>query len=243
MVLIMTFFSTSLFPSTLYSASQSTDEAALAPLLAFKAMGLSELLHCTRSDKFDKKLAESDFSSPACLTPKITKTVRHMRVDVEWPRVLEIKNLAFHKRWDYHPETTRQIVSAVRSRLHAAEQMSLCVWFYAEDSFQKHWWKLLGEMRTLCPPYAKYLTEVRTDYSDLTYNNLGVLQDDDRPAKPVSTVTVSHNDEHRTVTLIADAAGEQQMVDDQATRLREIPIESIWTRFLFPRTFYPSYGE
>ncbi|KAJ4209015.1 hypothetical protein NW767_000924 [Fusarium falciforme] len=205
---------------------ESTDEAALAPLFAFKAMDLSELLHCARRDKFDEKLDECDFSSPARLVPKITKTVRHMRVDAAWSRLLEIENLAFHKRWDSHPETTRQIVSAVVSRLHTAEQMSLCFWFFPGDSFQKHWWKLLGEMRTLCPPYAKYLTEVRTDYSDLTYNNLGVLQDD-RPAKPVSAVTVSHNDEHCTVTLIANTAEEQQIVDGQATRLRDIPIESI----------------
>lgn len=146
-------------------------------------MDLSKLLPYARHDQFDKTLEECDFSSPARLIPKITKAVRHLRVDVAWSRLLETENLAFHKQWDSHPETTRQIVSAVVFWLHAAAKMSLRMWFYPEESFQKHWWKLLGEMRTFCPPWAKYLTEIRTDDSNLTYNNLGALQKHDhRPS-------------------------------------------------------------
>lgn len=77
----------------------------------------------------------------------------------------------------------------------------------------------------------------RTGYTDLTYNNIGTLQDEQRPERPVAAVSIFHSAEHRTVALIASAAEEQQMIDERVLRLRQTPLPSVWIADPYSRWF------
>ncbi|KAF5013101.1 hypothetical protein FDECE_871 [Fusarium decemcellulare] len=78
---------------------KSKDEAALDTLIAFRAMDLSELHdNINMRDDDAKDLKGADLQSLGRI-PLITKTVRHMRVEVDWDRVFEVKSLAFYRDW------------------------------------------------------------------------------------------------------------------------------------------------
>ncbi|KAF4471826.1 hypothetical protein FALBO_1263 [Fusarium albosuccineum] len=79
--------------------SKSKDEVALDTLIAFRAMDLSELHdNINMPDDDAKDLKGVDLQSLGRI-PLITKTVRHMRVEVDWDRVFEVMSLAFYRDW------------------------------------------------------------------------------------------------------------------------------------------------
>ncbi|RSL62342.1 hypothetical protein CEP54_005782 [Fusarium duplospermum] len=94
-----------------------------------------------------------------------------------------IPNAEFFKIAEDRPTAARRIVSEVLSRLRSSPKAALTIWFFAKAFFEKHWVYILPRMRCLSPPFAKFLADVRTDHTDLTYNNLGAINEDERPVR------------------------------------------------------------
>jgi hypothetical protein len=201
---------------------------AMATLDAFVADDLSELApHATASDVLAKLLGDADLTDPAKDIHKVSPTVRHMRFDIDWSNVFVMHNAEFDRDWDMHPDTMRRIVSGVRSLLPKRGITSLAVWFYPEDTFKNYWSEILDNATAVRSPYADYLVNVRTNHADLTFNNLGSILPEDKPTRPVKEVTYFFNAEHRTIALMAGAAEEQEMHNDRAVSLIDIPIPAV----------------
>ncbi|KAH7262223.1 hypothetical protein BKA59DRAFT_505260 [Fusarium tricinctum] len=207
----------------------STENAqAMATLKAFVADDLSELApHVDASDVLGELLGDADLTDPANDIQKVSSTVRHMRLEIDWSNVYVIHNAEFNHDWRKHPDAMRRIVSAVRSRLLKRGTSSLAVWFYPEETFSNNWNDVLNNITAFGNPYADYLVNVRTDHTDLTFNNLGSILPEDKPTRPVEEVTYFFNAEHRTIALLAGAAEEQEMHDDRAASLIDVLIPAV----------------
>ncbi|SPJ73723.1 uncharacterized protein FTOL_03453 [Fusarium torulosum] len=204
----------------------STENAqAMATLDEFVADDLSELApQANASDVLAELLGDADLTDPAKDIHKVSPTVRHMRFNIDWRNVFIMHNAEFDHDWDMHPATMRRIVSAVRSRLPKRGTTSLAVWLYPEDTFKDNWIEILDSVTAVGNPYADYLVNVRTNYTDLTFNNLGSILPKDKPTRPVEEVTYFFSAQHRTLELMAGAAEEQEMRDDRAASLLDTPI-------------------
>jgi hypothetical protein len=207
----------------------STQNAqAMATLKAFVADDLSELAPYEKaSDVLRELLGDVNLTDPAEDIQKVSPTVRHMRIDIDWSNVYVIHNAEFDRHWDRRPDTMRRIVSAVRSLLPKRGITSLAVWFYPEDTFKNYWSEILDNVTAVRNPYADYLVNVRTNHTDLTFDNLGSILPEDKPNRPVDEVTYFFNPEHRTIALMAGAAEEQEMHDGRAVSLVDIPIPAV----------------
>ncbi|KAJ3528630.1 hypothetical protein NM208_g10115 [Fusarium decemcellulare] len=191
---------------------KSKDEAALDTLIAFRAMDLSELHdNINMPDDDAKDLEGTDLQSPG-RTPLITKTVRHMRVEVDWDRVFEVKSLTFYRDW-------QELGNLSSDREDGQEVMS--------------------NPTIVAKPYTRYLTGVRTTYKDLTFNNLGSLTPKERPDRPVPATTIFINGEHRLVLLISGAVEEQEMHDARAAELLKTPLPAVFIRDVLSKCCTP----
>ncbi|KAF5581355.1 hypothetical protein FPANT_8968 [Fusarium pseudoanthophilum] len=82
---------------------------------------------------------------------------------------------------------------------------SLEIWFLPEEPFEHHNWSdILANLQVSANPYAEYLTDVRSKYTDLTHKNIGALDPDSRPDRATPSTAFFFGGEHRTVTLIAE---------------------------------------
>ncbi|KAF5642326.1 hypothetical protein F52700_3174 [Fusarium sp. NRRL 52700] len=114
-----------------------------------------------------------------------------------------------------HPTATQQIATAVRATFKEQRSSSLEIWFLPEESFEHHnWGNILANLQVFANPYAEYLTEVRSRYTDLTYKNIGALDPESRPDRATPSTSFFFGGEHRTVTLIASAAEEAVIIPD-----------------------------
>jgi hypothetical protein len=201
---------------------------AMATLKAFIADDLSELApQAKASDVLAELLGDADLTNPANDIQRVSSTVRHMRLDIDWSHVYVIHDAEFDRDWDKHPDAMRRIVSAVRSRLPKRSTTSLAAWFYPEENFNNNWSDVLNNLTAIGNPYADYLVNVRTNHTDLTFNNLGSILPEDKPTRPVEEVTYFFSAEHRTVALMAGAAEEQEMHDNRAVSLVDIQIPAV----------------
>lgn len=207
----------------------STENAqAMATLKAFIADDLSELAsQAVASDVLAELLGDADLTNPANDIQKVSSTVRHMRLEIDWSHVYVIHDAEFDHDWDKHPDAMRRIVSAVRSRLLKRGTTSLAAWFYPQEAFNNNWSDVLNNLAAIGNPYADYLINVGTSHTDLTFNNIGSILPEDKPARPVEKVTYFFSAEHRTVTLMAGAAEEQEMYDNRAVSLIDIQIPAV----------------
>ncbi|KAI8720962.1 hypothetical protein NCS52_00542400 [Fusarium sp. LHS14.1] len=181
--------------------------------------------YCSRVDKYAETFKSEDLTDPVAPLEKVTRDVNYFRMEVDFSQVFEIPNAAFFKTFGDRPPVAQEIVTEVMARLHSAPKFALTCWFFAESSFAKHWQGMLPRIRNLPPP-IHMLTNVRTNYTDLTYNNLGAVEEEFRSKKPVPAATVFHSAEHRTVTLIARTAEEQQMGDQNGLELIGTPMQA-----------------
>ncbi|EWZ37539.1 hypothetical protein FOZG_09528 [Fusarium oxysporum Fo47] len=192
------------------------DYLALSTLHAFEGMDLSGLGHYGKgSDELGENLQDIDLAKPAMYIGNISREVRHIRVDFDWSQKM-------------HPTATQQITTAVRATLKEQSSSSLEIWFLPEESFTHHnWHGILANLQAFANPYAEYLTKVRSDYTDLTYKNIGALDPESRPDRATPGATYFFGGEHRTVALIASAAEEQEMQDTRAIALFNTPLQAV----------------
>ncbi|KAM0200209.1 hypothetical protein ACHAPQ_011201 [Fusarium lateritium] len=93
------------------------DAKAMETLETFVADDPSELApQPNATDVLRELLDDADLTVPARDIQRVSPTVRHMRVDIDWSNVFPVDNAEFDRVWDMHPDTMRGVVSAVRSR-------------------------------------------------------------------------------------------------------------------------------
>ncbi|KAF5678393.1 hypothetical protein FDENT_8969 [Fusarium denticulatum] len=139
-------------------------DIALSTLHAFEAMDLSGLGHYGQgSDELGENLQDVDLAKkPAMHIRDVSSEVRHIRVDFDWSEM--------------HPTATQQIATAVRATFKEQSSSSLEICFLPEESFEHHnWHNILANPEAFAKPYAEYLTDMRSNYKDLTYKNIGAV--------------------------------------------------------------------
>ncbi|KAK7398570.1 hypothetical protein QQX98_012048 [Neonectria punicea] len=186
----------------------SADPKSIAPLLTFNQIDVSESQPSTTAvDRFAEALA-GDMADPARAITQVTDTVRRLRAD------------------ESHPQATRDIVDAVIAKLQGTVPAAISIWFFPEESFASTWRHNLTNIQAFTQPYAHILQNVRTDCSDLTFDNLE-LDDIVKPERPVPPTTVFLDDAHRTVTLMAGTVEEICMEDQRAAALFEATLSAV----------------
>ncbi|KAG5791790.1 hypothetical protein H9Q69_009164 [Fusarium xylarioides] len=184
---------------------------------------------------FRKYLVDADLTQPAAAIQFITPNVRLVRLDLDKCDVFTVNNVRFHKDWDRHPATTVAIAKAVRDMLKDNESMfSIGLWFLPEPSFERHWPDILNNVRRLANPFAPYLAKCRNlDYKDLGFANVGEVDEEELPDKPVPKTALFVDNEHRTVTLVAGAREELAMQDKRTHRLYDLHLPVVFFKDTF----------
>ncbi|KAJ4267490.1 hypothetical protein NW762_003597 [Fusarium torreyae] len=150
-------------------------------------MGMSELAHkAGGSDSLDDWLEGIELPSPASWITFVVSSMPHLRVDIDWSQVF-VHNLVDHD-WKLHPEAMRRIASNVRNHLQKTGLASLVVWFFPEDTIDRHWRDILGNVNIFTSPYNDYLVNVRTGHADLTFNNIGKIDPEDKPDRSIDRI-------------------------------------------------------
>ncbi|KAG5817566.1 hypothetical protein H9Q74_005520 [Fusarium xylarioides] len=186
-------------------------------------------------DGYAEYLVDADLTQPAAAIQFITPNVRLVRLDLDKCDVFTVNNVRFHKDWDRHPATTVAIAKAVRDMLKDNESMfSIGLWFLPEPSFERHWPDILNNVRRLANPFAPYLAKCRNlDYKDLGFANVGEVDEEELPDKPVPKTALFVDNEHRTVTLVAGAREELAMQDKRTHRLYDLHLPVVFFKDTF----------
>ncbi|EEU46442.1 uncharacterized protein NECHADRAFT_79052 [Fusarium vanettenii 77-13-4] len=212
---------------------RSDNRLTLAPLRTSTPKDLDVLSQYSRDNKYAEKLKDAGLSDPVAPLDMVTLDSQLLPHGSRLLPHLRGPQRGLLQDFGDRPPVAQEIVTEVMARLHSAPKFALTCWFFVESSFAKHWQGMLPRIRNLPPPFAHFLTNVRTNYTDLTYNNLGAVEEEFRPKRPVPAATVFRSAEHRTVTLIAGAAEEQQMVDQNALELIGTLMQTIFVNDIF----------
>ncbi|KAF4343311.1 hypothetical protein FBEOM_2748 [Fusarium beomiforme] len=138
------------------------DDIALSTLHDFEAMDLSGLAPYVKgSDELGENLQDVDPAKPAMHIRTISTEVLHIRFDFNWEHAFVNNSMDFDRNKELHPTATQTIAANLRNSFKTKGASSLEIWFFPEESFNRHNWRdLLTNLQAFANPYAEFLTNV-----------------------------------------------------------------------------------